>query len=121
MRVMSPYLKKGRNVTTDNFFTSSSLARKLKAKDTSIVETVSHTRREIPAVLAMERAPLHEATLLRNGDGATLTLYQGKVNKNIPLLSTLHSTTDIGTNRKKLPETCSSTTKQSVESIFLTK
>ena len=43
--------------------------------------------------------------LLRNGDGATLTVYQGKVNKNVLLLSTLHSTIDIKTNRKKLPET----------------
>jgi hypothetical protein len=50
-------------------------------------------------------SPLHETTLLRNGDGATLTFYQGKVNKNVMLLSTLHSTIDIGTNRKKLPET----------------
>ena len=81
MWLMSPYLNKGRNVTTDNFFTSSSLAQKLKAKDTGIVETISHTRREIPAVLAMERAPIQETTLLRNGDGATLTVYQGKVNK----------------------------------------
>lgn len=57
MWLMSPYLNKGRNVTTDNFFTSASLARTLKAKDTSIVGTISRTRREIPAVLAMERAP----------------------------------------------------------------
>ena len=49
--------------------------------------------------------PLHETTLLRNGDGATLTVYQRKVNKNVLLLSTLHSTIDIETNRKKLPET----------------
>ena len=103
MRLMSPYLNTGRNVTTDNFFTSTSLARTLKAKHTSIVGTISHTRREIPAVPAMERAPLHETTLLRNGDGATLTVDQEKVNKNV--LSTLHSTIDIGTNRKKLPET----------------
>ena len=77
MRLMSPYFNKGRNVTTDNF-TSSSLARTLKAKDTSIVGTISHTRREIPAVLAMERAPLHETTLLRNGDSATLTVLSSK-------------------------------------------
>jgi len=100
MRLSSPYLNKGRN-----FFTSASPARTIKAKDTSIVGTISHTGREIPAVLAMERVPLYETTLLRNGDGATLTVYQGKVNKNVLLLSTLHSTTDIGTNRKKLPET----------------
>jgi hypothetical protein len=53
----------------------------------------------------MERAPFHEVTLLRNGDGATLTVSQGKVNKNVLLLSTLHSKFHIGTNRKKLPRT----------------
>ena len=53
----------------------------------------------------MERAPLHETTLLRNGDGATLTVDQEKVNKNVLILSTLQSKTDIGTNHKKLPET----------------
>ena len=74
MWLMSPYLNKGRNVTTDNFFTSASFARTLKAKDTSIFGKISHTRREIPAVLAMEIGPLHETTLLRNGDGATLTV-----------------------------------------------
>jgi len=119
---MSPYLKKGRNITTDNFFTSASLAWTLKANDTSIFGTISRTRREIRAVLAMERAPLHETTLLRNGDGANLTVYQGKVNKNVLLLSTLHSTIDIETNRKKLPETVQFYNKiKSVESIFLTK
>jgi hypothetical protein len=57
MQLMSPYLNKGRNVTTDSFFTSASLAQTLKAKDMSIVGTISRTRREIPAVLTMERAP----------------------------------------------------------------
>jgi hypothetical protein len=42
MRLMSAYLNKGRNVTTDSFFTSASLARTLKAKDTSIVGKISH-------------------------------------------------------------------------------
>ena len=65
MRLMSPYLKKGRNVTADNFFISASLAWTLKANYTSIVGTISRTRREIPAVLAMKRVPLHETTLLK--------------------------------------------------------
>ena len=38
MRLMSPYLNKGRNATTDNFFTSASLARKLKAQDRALLE-----------------------------------------------------------------------------------
>ena len=48
MRLMSPYLNKGRNVTTDKQFTSASLAQTLKANETSIVGTISHTRREKP-------------------------------------------------------------------------
>jgi hypothetical protein len=79
---------------------------------------IGRTRREIPAVPAIERSPLHETTLLRNDDGATLTGYQGNVNKNVLLLSTLHITIAIGTNRKKLPGTVQF---YSVESIFLTK
>jgi hypothetical protein len=38
MRLMSPYLNKGRNVTTDNFFTSASLARTLKQKIRALLE-----------------------------------------------------------------------------------
>ena len=122
MRLMSPYLNKGRNVTTDNFFTSASIARTLKANDASIVGTISRTRREVPAVLAMQRAPLHETTLPRNADGANLTVYGGKVSKNVLLLSTLHSTIDIETNRKKLPEAVQFYNKiKIVKTIFLTK
>jgi phage gp46-like protein len=120
MRLMSPYLNKGRNVTTDSFFTSASLAWTLKAKDTSIVGIISRTQREIPAVLAIERVPLHETTLLRNGESATLTVYQEKVNKNVLLLSTCIVQLTLEQITKSSQRLCSST-KQSVESIFLTK
>jgi len=36
MSLSRPYLKKGRNITTDNYFTSMNLALKLKAQNTSI-------------------------------------------------------------------------------------
>ena len=71
MRLMSPYLNKGRNVTADKLFTFASFVWTLKANETSIFGTISRSRREIPAVLAMERAPLHETTLLRNGEYVT--------------------------------------------------
>jgi len=48
-------------------------------------------------------SPLHETTLLRNGDGATLS-YQVKVKKNV-LVSTLHSIINTETNHKKIPKT----------------
>ena len=47
MNLMQPYLGKGRNVTTDNFFTSYSLAKQLLQK-TSIVGTVNKARKELP-------------------------------------------------------------------------
>jgi hypothetical protein len=55
--------------------------------------------------MVMERVPLHETTLQRNGDSATLTVYQRKINKNVLRLSTMKSTIDIKTNCNKLPET----------------
>ena len=48
LRLMEPYTMKGRNVTTDNFFTGIKLTKQLKDKHTSIVETVNRTRRELP-------------------------------------------------------------------------
>src|ERR1044072_1530924 len=48
MKLIEPYVGRGYNVTTDNFFTSLDLARKLLNKQTSIVGTVRLNRREIP-------------------------------------------------------------------------
>ncbi|KAF2888432.1 hypothetical protein ILUMI_17741, partial [Ignelater luminosus] len=44
IRLMEPYLRTGRNVTTDNFFTSFKLAERLKAMQTSIVGAMKRTR-----------------------------------------------------------------------------
>ncbi|XP_073533062.1 uncharacterized protein [Phyllobates terribilis] len=48
MKLLDPFLKKGRNVTTDNYFTSVKLAKQLKTKGTTIVGTLNKTRREVP-------------------------------------------------------------------------
>ena len=49
MNLMQPFMCKGRNVTTDNFFTSFLLAKELKKKKTSFVGTLKKVRRELPA------------------------------------------------------------------------
>ena len=49
MKLMEPYLGKGRNVTTDNFFTSYGLAKPLRQKKTSVMGTVNKVRRELPS------------------------------------------------------------------------
>uniref|UniRef100_A0A8C5HAB4 PiggyBac transposable element-derived protein domain-containing protein n=1 Tax=Gouania willdenowi TaxID=441366 RepID=A0A8C5HAB4_GOUWI len=48
MKLMEPFMDKGRTVTTDNFFTSLTLARRLLSRKTTILGTVNKIRREIP-------------------------------------------------------------------------
>ena len=47
-RLTEPYRKTGRNVTTENFFTSVNLAKTLRQEGISIVETINCIRKEIP-------------------------------------------------------------------------
>ena len=49
MTLMKPFVGKGRNVTTGNFFTSILLAKELEKKKTSLIGTMNKVRRELPA------------------------------------------------------------------------
>ena len=51
MQLMRPYLCKGRNVTTDSYFTSVKLANQLKEKQTSPLGIANKIRREVPLPL----------------------------------------------------------------------
>ena len=104
LKLMDPYLLKGRNVTTDNFFTSVKLAEKLEAKKTSIVGTMNRIRREIPPAIKTMKAPLY-STMILQARNTTLTVYQAKTSKNVLLLSNLHNSVLCSDNRKKTPET----------------
>jgi len=67
MKLMTPYLGKGRNVTTDNYFTSLNLARELALKGTSIVGTINKVRRELPPSAAFDKQKeLHSTSLLKH-------------------------------------------------------
>ena len=103
MKLMEPYLGKGRNVTTDNFFTSLNLAKRLLQKNTTIVGTLNRIRKEVPAAIKTSKAPLYSSTILNN-EGITLTVYQGKTSKNVLLLSSIHKTVSISEGRKRRPE-----------------
>ncbi|KAJ8883967.1 hypothetical protein PR048_015823, partial [Dryococelus australis] len=96
IKLQSPYLGKGRNVTMDNFFTSVSLAEKLKMQSTCL----------IPQSVKIRKPPLYDTIVMKNNE-ITLTVYQGKNHKNILVLSPLHSNISIGNDQKHLPETVS--------------
>lgn len=103
-RLMEPYTNKGRNVTTDNFFTSIKLAKELKHRKTSIVGTMNRVRRELPASAKDLSGELFLTRVFKHED-ITLTVYKCKPTKNVLILSSLHPTVAIASDAKKKPET----------------
>lgn len=102
-RLVEPYKNTGRNITTDSFFTSLKLAKSVKTKGFSYVGTVNRARREIPPSFKSVRNEIFSSAVRKN-DNITLTSYQGKKNKNVILLSTLHSSVEFESNEKKTPD-----------------
>ena len=117
MQLMRPYLSKGRNVTTDSYFTSVKLASQSKEKQTSLLGTVNKIRKKVPLPLR-KMEDLYSCQLYKAGD-ITLTAYQGKVNKHVLILSTMHKDITIPNNAKKIPETvsCYNETKYGVDIV----
>ena len=91
-------------MTTDNFFTSVNLAKTLRQQGISIAGTVNRIRKEIPQEIKKIKEDLYTIKVFKH-NGCTLKVYQAKTTKNVLLLSTMHSTVDIGDDRKSKPET----------------
>ena len=102
-----PFVKKGYNVTMDNFFTNINLADKLNAQKTTLLGTVRKQRKEIPKVETMMKSkPLYSTVVYQSPSNATLTIYKAKKAKLVYLLNSTHKTVCIDeTHKKKLPET----------------
>ncbi|TWW61346.1 hypothetical protein D4764_05G0014360 [Takifugu flavidus] len=104
MRLMEPFLDEGRNVTTDNFFTSLSLAKRLLSRNTTILGTVNKIRQEIP--LSTRQMHRNEfTTQVFSSTGATLTVYAPKRKKTVYVLSSMHSMIQTQDTAKKKPNT----------------
>ena len=72
----------GRNITTDNFFTSYKLATELMTRRLSLVGTVRSNRREIPPeMLPSSTRELHSSEFGFSPDGVTLVSYVPKKKK----------------------------------------
>ncbi|KAL6470251.1 hypothetical protein MHYP_G00213700 [Metynnis hypsauchen] len=102
MRLMEPFMDKGRTVTTDNFFTSLSLAQRLLSRKTTILGTVNKSRREIPqSAREMDRTEF--TTQVFSTTGATLTVYAPKRRKAVYVLSSMHSVVETEDTTKRKP------------------
>lgn len=84
-----PIYKSERNVTTDNFFTSLSLARFLLGQQLTIVGTVRKNKRFLTDEFQSNKGKKGEAKFLFN-EKVTLVKYNPKKNRSVVLLSTLH-------------------------------
>jgi len=132
---MKPFVKKGRNVTCDNYFTSLDLAEIWDHKEivccVQLIEQEDKFRlppiqfilsylvlREIPKEIKTHKAPLYDTKVLKAND-ITLTVYQVKAKKNVLIPSSLHQSVEIGHDTKKKPGTvkCYNDTKYGVDVV----
>ena len=105
-KLAEPYLQRGRNITTDNFFTSIPLAKKLLAQKTTLVGTIRSNKRELPKSVKekKDKMTLFSSDLYKS-ENCTLTVYRSKPKVKVPLLSTKHTGVRIEDNYKRVPET----------------
>lgn len=106
LKLVEPYTNCGRNITTDNFFTSMSLATKLLAKKTTLVGTIRGNKRELPKVAKQRKDNMSRfSTLLYKSENSVLTIYKSKPNKRVAVLSSRHKFVKIDrSNKKMLPD-----------------
>jgi hypothetical protein len=96
----------GRNVTTDNFFTSKSLAAKLIEKKTTLVGTIRSNKRELPTPVKQKKDNMERfSSKIFKSDNCTLTIYKSKAKKKVLLLSSKHKAVKVEKVGKCLPET----------------
>ena len=106
-RLLKPYRKTGRNVTTDNFFSWVNLAKTLRQQEISIVGTVNCIQKQILQEIKKIKEDLYTTKVFKH-DGCTLTVYQAKTTKNVLLLSTICQS-----------KSCTSKTRERCSSLFV--
>ncbi|XP_042164360.1 piggyBac transposable element-derived protein 4-like [Oncorhynchus tshawytscha] len=94
----------GRNVTCDNFFTSYDLGQRLLERNLTMVGTVRKNKAELPPALLESRGRQVLSSRFTFTPTATLVSYLAKRNKNVLLLSTLHTEGHISDRRDKKPD-----------------
>jgi hypothetical protein len=92
MELCKPFYGSGRNITTDNFFTSHSLAVSLLGVKLTLLGTIRHHRREVPKSLHKHRHREVQSTEFRfdNTNKFTIASYVPKRNRCVLLLSSMH-------------------------------
>lgn len=91
MFLMDGLLEKGRILYTDNWYTSTTLARKLLDKSTHLVGTLRRNRKYIPKTVVNAKIKKGELTGLQTKEGISVMKWKDK--REVLFLSTLHTDT----------------------------
>ena len=105
-RLSKKYLKCGRNITGDNWFTSVPLLRELRKKKTFYVGTIRKNKREIPPEFHASKTREQYSSIFGFKKQMILVYYVPKKNKSVLLVSTQHhdAAIDIRSKVKAKPE-----------------
>ncbi|XP_054639964.1 piggyBac transposable element-derived protein 4-like [Dunckerocampus dactyliophorus] len=94
----------GHTLTTDNFFTSFTLADELKKKKMSLVGTLRKNKAEIPLQLLKHQDRALLSSLFAFTKDKCLVSYYPKKGKNVLMLSTKHREAQVEDSSKKKPQ-----------------
>lgn len=92
----------GRNLTTDNYFTTHSLAEFLLTKNVTLLGTMKLNRREIPPLLKDTKTRSVHSSQFCFDRNVTMISYIPKRGKNVILLSSMHHDISIDNEHPKL-------------------
>lgn len=95
---MKPLLKKGYCLTVDNYYNSPQLADILTENETDIYGTVQVSRKEMPSGLKQEKLKKGGIVAYKR---RKVTTMKWKDKKDVVLLSTVHSTEMVETEKKE--------------------
>ncbi|CAK9816544.1 PiggyBac transposable element-derived protein 4 [Anthophora quadrimaculata] len=97
------YKGSGRNITTDNFFTTVPLAKFLLSWRLTILGTIRKNKKYIPREMAPSKSREEYSSLFAYHENITLCSYVPKKEKAVILLSTIH-TGNVFSGSKRKPE-----------------
>lgn len=100
-QLCSGFRHTGRNITTDNFFTSVPLAEHLLEKGLTIVGTLRQNKPDIPPVMKASKSREVHCTEFGFNGSMTMIRYIRKKGKAVVLLSTMHHSKMVDENSQK--------------------
>ena len=119
LKLVRPFIRTGRGITCDNYFTSISLADKLWRDGLTIVGTLRKNKAEIPKQLLPHKDRDEYSSKFIFDGPKTMVSYVPKKNKAVILLSTQHHSTTVVDTETKKPDiiACYNSCKGAVDSF----